>query len=71
MKKNVLMTAVILLGIMTGCTDSLEQQIAPAAKVETELTTRASSGRLSTYTPHRILMIMHQWQVGTSVAVGI
>ena len=25
MKKNVLMTAVILLGIMSGCTDSLEQ----------------------------------------------
>ena len=43
MKKNVLMTAVILLGIMSGCTDSLEQQLAPAAEVETELTTRASS----------------------------
>ena len=51
MKKNVLMTAVILLGIMSGCTDSLEQQLAPAAEVETELATRASSGRLSTYTP--------------------
>lgn len=51
MKKNVLMTAVMLLGIMTGCTDSLEQQLAPAAEVETELATRASSGRLSTYTP--------------------
>lgn len=46
MKKNVLMTAVMLLGIMTGCTDSLEQQLAPAAEVETELATRASSGRL-------------------------
>ena len=51
MKKNVLMTAVILLGIMSGCTDSLEQQLTPAAEVETELATRASSGRLSTYTP--------------------
>lgn len=45
------MTAVILLGIMSGCTDSLEQQLTPAAEVETELATRASSGRLSTYTP--------------------